>query len=189
MKSYVRIPMIAAIVFEALALITAFAMYLNQDQIISSMVGTQLNVGKIYPSAITMYIIVFAAYIVFYIVMAAYDGALCRWVGDAMMAACILISIVTPYIISIQNITASSMGSDHLAALSLLSSQISMIVSPFSVIATALALVAIGRYSVEKECREAVPMEVNTAVFGDGYMPMQSYTSAQGSEPGSRSGQ
>ena len=183
MKNYIKIPMIAAIVLEAFALLIAFGMYMNQDQIINS-IGRNLDIGKIYPAAITLYIITFAVYIIFFLVMITYDGASCRWVGDAMVIVWIIFSTASPYVSVIQNRAIAIRGSDYVAAMSILTSQISMFVSPLSIIAAALALVAIGRFSARNECREAVPMGVDPAVFGQGYMPAQGYTPVQESVPG-----
>ena len=70
-----------------------------------------------------------------------------------------------------------------LAALGLLSSQITMFVTPLSVIASALTLIAIGRFSVENEYREAAPMGINPAVFGQGYTPVQTTAPVTGYTP------
>ena len=70
-----------------------------------------------------------------------------------------------------------------LAALGLLSSQITMFVTPLSVIASALTLIAIGRFSVENEYREAAPMGINPAVFGQGYTPVQTTAPFTGYTP------
>ncbi len=179
MKSYIKVPMIAAIILEALIVLISMIMYFNQTKIIRNMSGSVPPTGKVFPSALLLYISMLILYIIYFLIMATYDGSSCRGVGNGMLAAWIVFNIAYPYASSVQSKITAMKGSDSLAAVSILTSQISIFVTPFSVIASALVLLAVGRFSVESEYREAAPMGINPAVFGQGYIPAQGYTPVQ----------
>ncbi len=182
MKSYLKVPMTGAIILEALSLLVAIVIYMSRETIVRGVAGgtISMNGARVFPAAIVVYLVMLIVYVIYLLVMSSYEGSSYKVAGLAMMVSWIVINIAAPYISSIQNWFMARKGNDVLSVISILSSKISMISTPLNIIASALVLVAIGRFSVENEYREAAPMGINPAVFGQGgYMPVQGYTQGQ----------
>ena len=187
MKSYIKIPMLVGIIFEGIALSLALIMYFNQERILRNLSSVKTGSEKVFPVTITMYIVMLIVYVIYMLIMSTYEGSSARGVGIGMTAAWVILCILSPLISSVATTLSAGKGTDALAALSMLTSQISQYTAPFTIIASAMVITAIARFGVENEYRE--PAGINPAIFGQGYTPMQGtapfsgYMPAQGPVP------
>ena len=117
-----------------------------------------MNFDKfIFPLFSVFQIIVMIMYIIFMIVMLKYKGAYRKLAGILMIVVYCIVNIVSPFINVLDRFLTSKLkDSEELYALSAIESFM-IFVSPFTVVASVLILIAIGRYGISKEGHKNLP--------------------------------
>ncbi|MCR5283327.1 MAG: hypothetical protein K6E18_08150 [Lachnospiraceae bacterium] len=143
----IRIPMIVAIVLQSIAALIGFLCYFMQG-----LLRPNVSISvKVFPINLVYILLILIFQVIIVLTMQTYEGESRRGVGIILTIVYCLCSVLMPYISIVANVFASREGVEYVAAQSTLGSSVSLFTSPFSTVATALTLIAIGRYGISKE--------------------------------------
>ncbi len=152
LKKEIKIPMITGVILYAVALIIDLTTVIMQRNVYRLMESDSLTYAfkeSVFPLISVYQIVVMVMYILFMIVMFSYKGSAKRAVGIVMTAVYCVLSVAYPFIGNyVQMLAAKLKSSLELAAVSGLTSYISMYTSPFVIVSSVFIIIAIGRYGM-----------------------------------------
>ncbi len=157
-KNNVKIPQIAAVVLESIALLLVFSLIRGQDGIFQLYASSSTGIHVFPLQSIVFVVFRLLLFVTCLLTMLYYKGERRRTVSVIFISVLIICTAVSPYITLLTaNITAHADGPEYYAASAALTAAISYCISPFSTIATALYFIACGRYGISKSEEEFDP--------------------------------
>ncbi|MBP5605726.1 MAG: hypothetical protein J6X60_09325 [Ruminiclostridium sp.] len=117
-----------------------------------------MNFDKfVFPLYSVFQIIVMIMYIIFMVVIFKYKGSYRKLAGILMIVVYCIVNVASPFINVLDRFLTSKLkDSEELSALSAIDSFM-IFVSPFTVVASVLLIIAIGRYGISKSEQENLP--------------------------------
>lgn len=141
----IEIPMTIGVILHGIAVIIYLIGFFAQKAFYPS----EINVSRlVMPADFFMMIVNFLLYVIFMLVMLTTNGESNRTNCIIMIIAFAVIRIISPYVNMVSSLFNARMGVDHVAAASIVSSTMNLIVSPFATIASILVIVAVSRYGI-----------------------------------------
>ncbi len=148
----VRIPMLAGIVMYGLSIVASLLVSLNTKAVLLIFSTIEYEEGNVFPPAIFRSMIILALYIAFYFIMRSCNGKSNRLVGIILLIVYCIPGFAGVFFSYLDNYLLVQKGTEYVVAYSSVSTAISMVTFPFTLIASVLILAAIGRYGIlEKE--------------------------------------
>ncbi len=148
----IKIPIMIGVILYGIALFIDLFGVLFQKSVFTIMNAPYelLSLDEnIFPLISVYQMIIMIMYIIFMIVMFSYKGSAKRAVGIVMTAVYCVLSVAYPFIGNyVQMLAAKLKSSLELAAVSGLTSYISMYTSPFVIVSSVFIIIAIGRYGM-----------------------------------------
>ena len=143
----VRIPMLAGIVVYGISIVLSVLCAVNTPAVVK-LFSTMEYEERVFPITIIGSFITLALYIAFYFIMRSCNGKSNRVIGIIMLVAYCLPSIGNYFLAIAGNVMAAKRGLETIAALSSVSSAISIVTLPFTLAAGVLIVVALGRFGI-----------------------------------------
>ena len=143
----VRIPMLAGIVVYGISIVLSVLCAVNTPAVVK-LFSTMEYEERVFPITIIGSFITLALYIAFYFIMRSCNGKSNRMIGIIMLVAYCLPSIGNYFLAMAGNVIAARQGMETIAALSSVSSAISIVTLPFTLAAGVLIVVALGRFGI-----------------------------------------
>ena len=143
----VRIPMIAGIVVYGISIVLSILCALSTQKILP-LFSTIEYEGMIFSPSILKSMVYIVLYIAFYFIMQTTNGSSNRVIGIILLVAYGVSGIVNFFWGFIDNIIAARKGVEYLAAASSMSTATSIVTLPFTLAASILIVVAIGRFGI-----------------------------------------
>ena len=143
----VRIPMLAGIVVYGISIVLSVLCAVNTPAVVK-LFSTMEYEERVFPITIIGSFITLALYIAFYFIMRSCNGKSNRVIGIIMLVAYCLPSIGNYFLAIAGNVMAAKRGVETIAALSSVSSAISIVTLPFTLAAGVLIVVALGRFGI-----------------------------------------
>jgi len=144
----VRIPMLAGIILYVVAMAVSILISLNTQKVVSLYSSVEYDGGNIFPAAIARSLIILGLYIAFYIIMRLCNGKNNRIIGVIMLIAYCIPGLSGVFFNYWDNYMAAQNGSNYLVAYSGVSSAISVATLPFTLVASVLVLISVGRFGI-----------------------------------------
>jgi hypothetical protein len=144
----VRIPMLAGIILYVVAMAVSILISVNTQKVVSLYSSLEYDGGNIFPVTIARSLIILGLYIAFYIIMRLCNGKNNRLIGVIMLIAYCISGLSGVFFNYWDNYMAAQNGSNYLVAYSGVSSAISVATLPFTLVASVLVLISVGRFGI-----------------------------------------
>lgn len=139
--------MLAGIVVYGISIVLSVLCAVNTPAVVK-LFSTMEYEERVFPITIIGSFITLALYIAFYFIMRSCNGKSNRVIGIIMLVAYCLPSIGNYFLAIAGNVMAAKRGVETIAALSSVSSAISIVTLPFTLAAGVLIVVALGRFGI-----------------------------------------
>ena len=139
--------MLAGIVVYGISIVLSVLCAVNTPAVVK-LFSTMEYEERVFPITIIGSFITLALYIAFYFIMRSCNGKSNRVIGIIMLVAYCLPSIGNYFLAIAGNVMAAKRGLETIAALSSVSSAISIVTLPFTLAAGVLIVVALGRFGI-----------------------------------------
>ena len=153
LENNIRIPQIISVILEGIAMFVAVLIILGQSSFTGGLggLGATAPNAKVLPPAVIVIILHFILYLVFLIVIQNYRGRSRRGIAAFFIVVVVVISLVVPLTTTLSaRLTQKLFGAAGLAALSVVSSYVSIFTVALTTPAAVLFYVSAGRYGVSK---------------------------------------
>ncbi|MCR4618839.1 MAG: hypothetical protein K5669_11730 [Lachnospiraceae bacterium] len=152
-KKNVKIPAIIALSIQGANVFVSLLIVFLQDLLKGPFNYPNALKGiKVFPPSVINSIITLILYAIFFYVINNYSGDRRRGIGIAFFSIAVGISVITfPITTLVQYTYATFMGSEYLAAVSILTSNISLYTFVLSASAAPFYFIAVGRYGISKK--------------------------------------
>ena len=145
LEKCIKTPMIAALILQAICVVSFLILVLTQKSFYSEHITiTETTI----PPSFFIQCVIMLLYIVYYLVMVTTESDSRRVVGIIMIVVYIVIHILIPVVTALVTVAASRKGAEYLAAMNSIMPMVNFVVSPFSMIASVMVMVAISRYGI-----------------------------------------
>jgi hypothetical protein len=153
LENNIRIPQIISVILEGIAMFVAVLIILGQSSFTGGLggLGATAPNAKVLPPAVIVIILHFILYLVFLIVIQNYRGRSRRGIAAFFIVVVVVISLVVPLTTTLSaRLTQKLFGAAGLAALSVVSSYVSIFTVVLTAPAAVLFYISAGRYGVSK---------------------------------------
>ena len=155
----IKLPMFLSLISYSVSFLIMVLLTLGQSSVQGVFMSNGTDV-KIFPAAMFTGILTLLMYVVFSLYMITYKGDNAKTAEIVMLIVYVVVNLLMTYMTTIvASLFYSRKGAEYIAASSSLGSAISLCTAPFSVIASVLMIVAIGRFGVSQNIVNPVKSE------------------------------